>query len=155
MRICRLSERPDAVPLVARWHHAAFGALNPSRTLAQRVRWLEDSLQGSDLPLTLLACTADGVPAGCASLTAGTLTHAHLTPWLSLVYVRPESRLAGIGSALALRAAAECARSGHARLHLFTPRHEQLYRRLGWATFDRAEVNAVPVAVMEKCVRWT
>jgi GNAT superfamily N-acetyltransferase len=155
MRIRRLSDRPDMVPLVARWHHAAFGALNPSRTLEQRLAWLEGSLCGNDLPLTLLACTAEGVPAGCASLTAGTLTHPHLTPWLGLVYVRPELRRAGVGSALALRAAAECARSGHARLHLFTPHHERLYRRLGWATFERTEVNAVPVAVMEKCVRWT
>ena len=154
MRIDPLARHPAAVPRVARWHHEAFGALNPARTLAQREQWLRETLDAEDLPLTLLALAADGTPAGCASLTAATLTHGHLGPWLSMVYVRPEHRGAGIASALARRAAAECARMGHAKLFLFTPHHERLYAQLGWRTFDHATVGPLQVAVMEKGVQW-
>jgi len=39
-----------------------------------------------------------------------TITHKHLTPWLSSVYVPGEFRGRGIASALSLRALAEAAR---------------------------------------------
>jgi len=43
---------------------------------------------------------------------------------------------------------------GFATLFLFTPRHERLYSRLGWATFDHADVSGLRVAVMERSLRW-
>jgi GNAT superfamily N-acetyltransferase len=155
MRIDPLIRHPAAMPLVARWHHEAFGALNPARTLGQREQWLRDALDGEALPLTLLALAADGTPAGCASLTTGTLTHGHRGPWLSMVYVQPEHRRMGVASALAQRAAAECARLGYAKLFLFTPHHERLYARLGWRTFDHATVGPLRAAVMERGVQWS
>lgn len=154
MRIDHLADRLGWIPAIAGWHHSAFGAFNPTKTLEQCVEALRESLCRDTLPLTLVAHADDGTPMGCASVVVTSLTHRHLSPWLSMVYVAPEHRGQGVASALAQRAAAECARLGFAELHLFTPRSESLYARLGWETFDRTLINGAAAAVMKRNVRW-
>ena len=90
---------------------------------------------------------------GSASILATTLTHKHLSPWLSSVFVHPEYRGKRIASALSMRACAEAARLGFERLYLFTPRSETMYARLGWTTFDLATHSGVSLAIMERNVR--
>jgi len=70
---------------------------------------------------------------GSASILPATITHQHLTPWLSSVYVPEAHRGKGIASALSRRAASEAGKLGFDRLYLFTPRSEALYARLGWS----------------------
>jgi GNAT superfamily N-acetyltransferase len=88
-----------------------------------------------------------------ANVLATTLTHKHLSPWLSAMFVPPRHRGKGIGSTLALTAAAEAARLGFDAIYLFTPHNESLYARLGWATFDRALLNGTPVVLMARSTR--
>jgi predicted GNAT family acetyltransferase len=64
---------------------------------------------------------------GTANVLATTLTHKHLSPWLSSVIVPPEHRGKGIASVLALSAASEASRLGFDTIYLFTPRNEALY----------------------------
>jgi GNAT superfamily N-acetyltransferase len=153
MRIDHLIDHPAWMRTVAEWHHEAFGHLNPDKTMPERLRGLA-SMQRDALPLGLIAHSADGTPLGCASVVRRTLTHDELGPWLSAGYVPPGHRGQGIASALAERAVGECARLGFADLFLFTPHHEALYRRLGWAAFDHALVNQIPAAVMRRRVGW-
>lgn len=150
MQIDYLARHAAFVPTVAAWHHEQFGYLNPAVTLAQRTERLRQSLDTQTLPLTLLALTDTGEPVGSTSITPATLTHAHLTPWLSSMFVCPGHRGAGIASAMARRALAECVRLGAEKLFLFTPHNESLYARLGWKTFDTANINGTPVAVMAR-----
>jgi GNAT superfamily N-acetyltransferase len=154
MRIDYLADHPQWMQTVAEWHHAAFGHLDPSKTLPERLRLLTTSMQRDALPLGLVAYAADGTALGCASLVRSTFTHRDLGPWLSAVYVEPGHRGRGIASALAERAAAECARLGFAALYLFTPHNEALYRRLGWESFDRTRINETPAVVMKRWIRW-
>jgi predicted N-acetyltransferase YhbS len=138
------------LPVIAAWQQTEFGYLAPSITVEQREARLRESLHGAGLPLTLVALTEDGSPAGAATLAARTITHPHLTPWLSTVVVPPAYRGRGIASALSLHVADAAARLGFPTIHLFTPHNESLYRRLGWVTIETAQVGGTPVAIMAR-----
>src|SRR6478609_8131709 len=96
-----LADQEMHLPQVAQWQHAQFGYLNPAGTLEQRVSRLRDALHRDRVPMALIA-VSEGELVGSASLLAATLTHQHLTPWLSSVFVPPEMRGRSIASALSL-----------------------------------------------------
>ena len=151
IRIEYLADHEIHLPQVAQWQHAQFGYLNPAGTLEQRAGKLRDALHRDRVPMALIATSEDRL-VGSASILAATLTHPHLTPWLSSVFVPPEMRGRSIASALSLRAADEAARLGFKTLYLFTPHSESLYARLGWKTFDRTVHNGQPLTLMERPV---
>ena len=102
--------------------------------------------------MALIAVSEDGQLVGSASILVATLTHQHLTPWLSSVFLPPEMRGRSIASALSLRAAGAAARLGFKMRYLFTPHNESLYARQGWKTFDRTVHNGQPLTLMERPV---
>lgn len=144
-----LENHPGIIPLVAEWQHEFFGYLSPQVTIEQRVLRLQRTAIQHALPLTLVALTNEGDLQGAASLVPGTITHQHLTPWLSSVFVVPAYRNRGIASALTQRIASEAGRFGFSRLYLFTPHNESLYANLGWQTIDSAQLEQVSAVVME------
>ena len=73
-----------------------------------------------------------------------------LTPWLAGVFVKPQFRGKGIGSALVRRIEAEGRSLGVSTLHLYTPNAESLYERLGWSLTERCEYRNTNVVVMSK-----
>jgi predicted N-acetyltransferase YhbS len=149
-RIEHLAACPEHLARVAAWQHTEFGYLNPAICLEQREERLRESLSATGLPLTMVAVSDDGDPVGAATLLPRTITHPHLTPWLSTVVVPPASRGRGIASALSLRLALEAGRFGFPAIYLFTPRNESLYRHAGWTTIETADVNGTPVAIMAR-----
>ncbi|MFZ6643805.1 GNAT family N-acetyltransferase [Undibacterium sp. TC4M20W] len=100
--------------------------------------------------MTLLALSSDDQMFGVAGILASTLTHQHLTPWLSAVFVPAQFRGKGIASALSLRAAEEARSIGFDHFYLFTPRNESLYARLGWQTIENARLDNTPVTIMSR-----
>jgi len=147
-----LADHDVHLPQVAQWQHAQFGYLNPAGTLEQRADRLRDALHRDRLPMALVAVSEEGRLVGSASILAATLTHQHLTPWLSSVFVPPEMRGRGVASALSLRAVGEAARLGFETLYLFTPHSQSLYARLGWKTFDSMVHNGQPLTLMQRPV---
>ena len=152
MKIEYLADHPALVPIVAAWQQTEFGYLTPTVTLEDRAERLRGSLQKDALPMALVALDGDGAPMGSAGILSATITHKHLTPWLSSVYVPGEHRGKGIASALSLRAVDEAAKLGFDRLYLFTPRSETMYARLGWKTFERIEYDGRPLVLMQRSV---
>ena len=150
MRIEYLADHEEHLSTVAAWQQTEFGYLNPSITIEQRRSRLREALQKEGLPVTLIAISKDGTPVGFASVLSKTITHMHLTPWLSTIVVPPEHRGKGIASALSLRAAAEAARLGFDSVYLFTPRNESLYQRLGREILERSTHNGLPIAIMSR-----
>ncbi len=102
--------------------------------------------------MALIALGENGTPLGSAGILPATITHKHLTPWLSSVYVPDEHRGKGIASALSLRAVDEAAKLGFDRLYLFTPHSETMYARLGWKAFERIEYDGRPLVLMERSI---
>jgi predicted N-acetyltransferase YhbS len=142
------------IPTVAAWQHAEFGYLSPGGSVKQRAERLRSAGDKSRLPISLVALEDSGQGiVGSAAIAATTLTHKHLTPWLSSVFVPPEQRGKGIASKLSLAAIAEAARLGFEKIYLFTPKNEALYARLGWESFEHAAINGVPVCLMACAVR--
>jgi predicted N-acetyltransferase YhbS len=152
-RITYLADCPQHLAVIAEWQQTEFGYLNPSITIGQREARLRDSLQDTSLPLTMVAVSEDGAPAGAATLLPRTITHTHLTPWLSTVVVPPAYRGRGIASTLALRIACEAARLGFPTIYLFTPHNESLYRRAGWEAIETVDVNGTPSTIMARSTR--
>jgi predicted N-acetyltransferase YhbS len=150
MIIQYLADHPQHLPAVAAWQQAQFGYLTPTATLEDRTERLRRSLQKDTLPMAFIALSESGALLGSAGILAATITHKHLSPWLSSVYVPGEFRGNGIASALSLHAIAEAARLGFDQLYLFTPHNETLYARLGWSTFERIGYNGVPLTLMER-----
>ena len=148
IRIEQLIDFRSCIPTVAAWQQQEFGYLNPNGTVEQRIERLGAARDPKNLPISLVALSEEQDLVGSASVAATTLTHKHLSPWLSSVVVPAEHRGKGIASKLALAAVMEARRLGFDKIYLFTPRNEQLYARLGWATFDRTEINGVAVCLM-------
>lgn len=143
-----LENHHGLIPLVAEWQHQLFGYLSPQLTMGERLLRVQRTAIRHALPLTLVALTAEGSLQGAASLVPGTITHQHLTPWVSSVFVVPAFRNQGIASALTQRLASEASRFGFSRMYLFTPRNESLYARLGWQTIDSLQLEQVHAKVM-------
>lgn len=150
MRIEYLADHTALVPVIAMWQQSEFGYLTPSVTIEQRIARLQQSSQKGALPTTLLALSSDDEIVGVASILATTLTHKHLTPWLSTVFVPVELRGKGIASALSLRAVEEAHALGFDQLYLFTPHNESLYARLGWLAMEKASLDNTPVTIMRR-----
>ena len=144
-----LARHERHLPLVAEWQHGEFGYLNPADTLQGRMTRLRSALRTDGLPLCFIAVSG-GRLLGAASIMPSTVTHQHLSPWLSSVFVPAEHRGNGIASALALWAVGEARRLGHEMLYLFTPRNEALYARLGWHTIDSATHRGTLLTIMER-----
>jgi predicted GNAT family acetyltransferase len=154
IRIEHLLDHKHYIATIAAWQQAEFGYLSPQGTVGQRVKRLSSASNQDQLPISLVAISGDqdGL-AGSANIMATTLTHKHLSPWLSSVFVPAEQRGNGIASKLSLAAISEAGRLGFDKIYLFTPRNESLYARLGWETFDHAVLNGVPVCVMARATR--
>jgi predicted N-acetyltransferase YhbS len=147
VRIEHLADHPQHLAALAAWHQAQFGYLNTSVTVEQRMERLRASAQKGKLPMTFVA-VCEGQLLGSASLLPQTITHSHLSPWLSSVYVAPDHRNKGIGSALVRHVVQEAAGMGMDKVYLFTPNSEALYARLGWKALEHTEYQGHRLTIM-------
>jgi predicted N-acetyltransferase YhbS len=145
-----LARHEQHLPLIAEWQMAEFGYLNPADTLADRMTRLARALQTAALPLALVALSEEGEPVGAASLQVSTVTHDHLSPWLSSIVVPSCYRGQGVASALALSAVKQARRLGFGELYLFTPHNEALYARLGWQRLEVTVHRGTRLIIMSR-----
>lgn len=132
---------------VAAWIWAEWARHEPGVSRADSDATVHAALQGGDLPHFIVA-RVDGAPVGCASVVAHDLpTRPDLGPWLANVYVRPDWRGRGLGTALAVHATAYGARLGDV-LYLYTAGSTALYTRLGWRAFDTGHYAGRPIAIL-------
>jgi predicted N-acetyltransferase YhbS len=100
--------------------------------------------------LTLVAFSGEQ-PVGSASLKIQEMdTHTHLIHWLGNVYVLPEYRNKGIGSALVRRSVEEATRLSVEDLYLHTPDQEKMYSRLAWTVIERTHYRGLDVVIMKR-----
>lgn len=149
LRVARLSEHPQAIEQLARWHYAQWGPANPANNVERRIARLQGHLVPGRVPQTFVAFD-DGLLLGSASLVAADLPNRDdLSPWLASVYVDPPHRGRGVGAALVNRVADEARALGLPALYLFTPDRAAFYARLGWTAVELDQWNGTQVTVME------
>ena len=128
-----LRDRPDVVPVLARWLKAAFSPNRAHVTLEViEARLRAEPTAGDAFPITWVAF-AGAEPIGCARFVAA--DHAdrpELTPWLASVYVSPDWRRRGIASGLVRAVQTTAQDAGYSALYLYTPDQAKLYARLGF-----------------------
>jgi GNAT superfamily N-acetyltransferase len=143
-----LADHPEFIPVLAGWHHQEWAYLRPGDTLEARTERLRAECGRGEIP-TVFVALEDGNLLGSAMLIEHDMdTRMELAPWLAGVFVAPDYRHRGIGSAL-VRRVVQCAKSlGIKRLYLYTPSAERLYSQLGWSFLERTSYQGTEVAIM-------
>jgi GNAT superfamily N-acetyltransferase len=134
MQIKFLADYPHFAEPLAHYHYEEWKDILPWWTQAAALMELRDHTQRRTIPTTLVAVEADQL-LGSASLAHEDPTEedlpglASLTPWLASVFVTPERRGQGVGSALVEAVTALAQTLNVPRLYLFTAGQEAFYVR--------------------------
>jgi GNAT superfamily N-acetyltransferase len=154
--VSALSDYPEFVPVVARWHWQEWGHTDPGGTLAAWTAGLARQAGADRIPGTLVA-VAERAPVGAVCLVEGDMPGheavAGLSPWIKGLYVDQPARHQGYGALLMSRCETWAAALGHEVLYLYTERGsgaEQLYKRLGWQIIRHDQYDGIAVSVMRK-----
>ena len=159
MQIDALADHPSFIPTLAQWHHEQWKHLNPGDTVEERIARLQAHLGKGQIPATFVALSHPDGPGsereraqvlGSASLIAHDMdTHPEFSPWLASVFVAPQHRGQGIGTALVRRIGEEARTLGVSRLYLFTtPDKHKFYARLGWSLIESTRYRGYQQIVM-------
>ena len=100
------------------------------------------------IPETFVALEGDTVVGAASIIEEDMETRKELSPWLAEVYVAPEFRNRGIGTALVRAIMQEAKSIGVRRLYLFTPDKVAFYQHLGWEVLERTEYYGKTMTIM-------
>lgn len=136
-----LKDYPHYAPILGLW---AYKEWYGNRDIAPDTVIKSYQVRTNDtiLPIAMIALE-DGAPAGMVSLKENDLwCRKDLNPWLASLYVLPEYRSRGTGSALISNLIKYSKKLGIKRLYLFTWEHlNGFYSRRGWNYLDIAPGN--------------
>jgi GNAT superfamily N-acetyltransferase len=147
--IVSTTDRPDLVPLVARWLWSEFWHRD-GHSLEETRSAVQHSVTARPMPRTFIAL-ADDEPVGTASLAAQDLsTRPELSPWLAGVYVEEHARGHGVAGHLIAAVEAECRALSIPTLWLYTHNAERVYARAGWKTVEAFQHRDKPYVLMRR-----
>jgi GNAT superfamily N-acetyltransferase len=147
--IVSTSERPDLVPLVARWLWDAFWRRD-GYSFESTLKAVEESVPAQPMPRTFILLVEDE-PVGTASLVADDLDERpDLTPWLAGMFVVSHARGQGYAARLIAAVEEECRKGSISTLWLYTNTAERLYARVGWKTVETILHGGKPFALMRR-----
>ncbi|PPD45228.1 MAG: hypothetical protein CTY16_10470 [Methylobacter sp.] len=137
MNISLLTDHPEFIETLAPLVAKHWKPILTEETTESRVAKFRTHLNYDTLPIAWVA-HSDTQVFGTAALRVDDLPgYEHLTPWLGGVFVVPEFRKHGVGTALC-SAVEQHAREifGISKLYLFTLDSQELYKNLGWSMFE-------------------
>jgi GNAT superfamily N-acetyltransferase len=154
MNCVLLADRPDAVPVVARWYYEEWGRDVPDNSPEICAAWLAPQINRERAPLHLVAVNGAGI-LGTATIKLREMEQfPEREHWLGAVFVAPEFRGRGVAEALSKRAIELAAELGMSELFLQTDRLDGgLYARVGFSPLERAQSDDHEVLVMRKGLR--
>lgn len=148
IKIDLLTNHPDLIPKIAEWQFHEWGDLHQNDSIRRRIEKLRAHFNDTHIPLTFISL--DGPkPVGTAEIVIHDLpARKDLSPWLASVYVVPEYRNKGIGSALINTAVQKAKELNIPILYLFTWTQESLYKKLGWKVEERTKGFNKDIVIM-------
>jgi GNAT superfamily N-acetyltransferase len=150
-RFVALRDRPDLVPLVARWAHEEFWA-RLGKTFEEVERLFTPVQRETWLPRTFVLVDGE-TPVGMASITEHDLdSRRQWTPWLTAVAVDRAARGRGHSRTLVHFIEGFAREHGVETLWLYTWSAEALYAKLGWQAVERLEHNGREIVAMNKAL---
>jgi GNAT superfamily N-acetyltransferase len=138
--------RTPELAICARWRANAFSVLEASfeQELGSLELFAADQSNG-----VALVAKVDGEPCGTCLLVESEIEPNHdVSPWLAGLFVVPEHRRKGAGSALVRAIEAQARQRGVSRLYLYTTEAVEFYVRLGWTVLDRTKWKGFDTALM-------
>ena len=143
-----LADIQDAIPTVAQWYYEEWGKV-PGNSVTKMIERIKGKLNRDKPPFHILAVLEERV-LGVAQFKLREMSiYPEKEFWLGSLYVAPEFRGCGVGSALAQRIATIAKDFGVEEIYLQTEALDGgLYQNLGWHIIEETEYNNVRVAVM-------
>ncbi|GAB4346736.1 MAG: GNAT family N-acetyltransferase [Candidatus Abyssubacteria bacterium] len=148
MKIESLKLHPEFIPALAAWHHAEWAYLHDDDSVERRIAEFQAEFETDGIPKTFVAVSKTTLLGSASLLPHDMDTRMDLSPWLASVFVAPEHRNRGIGSALIKHVMLEAARLGYRTIYLFTPDRAPLYARLGWSHHETLKYHGHQVEIM-------
>lgn len=152
MDIRYLADCQRAIHQVAHWLFDEWGRSVSCSSVERGVALLQERLHRDQLPLTLVAMEGETVIGTVSLIHCDMETRPDLSPWLASLYVAPDRRRRGVGSALLEAALQEAKRLGIDSLFLFTDRCEALYVKHGWQKIESCIYRNREVVIMRRPV---
>lgn len=150
MQVSHIKYFQHWVPIIAKWIYDEWAYVYPQKSLQDIQKTLISRINEREMPITLVAHDERGI-LGTASLKAEDLDIApELTPWISSVYVHPDYRGEGIGTALAAEIERVARELGFTRLHLFNPLAQGIFEKLGWNLLKTSRYRGKELAILVK-----
>lgn len=150
MQISHIKYFQHWVPIIAKWIYDEWAYVYPQKSLQDIQRTLISRINEREMPITLVAHDERGV-LGTASLKAEDLEiSSELTPWISSVYVQPDYRGEGVGTALAGEIEKISGELGYRRIHLFNPISQGVFEKLGWTMVQTMQYGGKELAILAK-----
>jgi N-acetylglutamate synthase-like GNAT family acetyltransferase len=148
MNIDHLAKHPHLVPTLAQWVKGEWGHLCPDVAYEEYVSNFQRQAAHDRIPETFVALEGDALLGTASIIEHDMSTRMELSPWMASVYVAPEFRNKGVGSALVRTVMQEAGRLGLQRLYLITPDKVGFYSRLGWQVLETAAYRGENVTIM-------
>lgn len=150
MQISHIKYFQHWTPIIAKWIYDEWAYVYPQKSLQDIQRTLISRVNEREMPITLVAHDERGV-LGTASLKSEYLEiDPGLTPWISSVYVQPDYRGEGIGTALSAEIEKISAELGYRRIHLFNPISRGIFEKLGWTMVQTIQYGGRELAILAK-----
>ena len=150
MDIINLSERPDMIDTLAKWHFSEWGNLYPNETQGDFKSALQACLEPVPVPSTFIAIDNDILLGSISILHKDMDIDAPWTPWLASLYVNSDYRNQGIGKLLIQHLVDNCATHSINELYLFTPASRTYYENLGWKVIKSLCYHGQEVDIMHR-----
>jgi GNAT superfamily N-acetyltransferase len=148
IHIDHLANHRYALPEIVSWVHAEWGNLMPDISYSKLESQFKERLTPHVIPETFVAMRGDQIVGTASIVTHDLSTRMDLSPWLAAVFVLPEHRGMGVGSALVQAGVDEAGYLGLERFYLLTPDRISFYARLGWVKLFTTEYRGENVSVM-------
>lgn len=148
MQIIDLKDDKDSLPILAKWHQDEWYFLEPTETLQDRMARMERCLGDILVPSIFIAKENNALLGSAAIIEHDMDTRLDLSPWLAGVYVSENYRKKGIGSKLVLHVMDQAKKNGFNTLYLYTLKHSDFYRKLGWTVMQETEYKECPITIM-------
>jgi len=153
VQISYLIDYPEHIPQLAQWFFEEWGSILVDETLETRVTKFKTHMNREKLPIAWVAHAA-GQLLGTAALRVHDLEgREDLTPWLGGVFVGPDFRRQGIGTALCATVEDSARSLGAKTLYLFTHDKQAWYSRLGWTVLSPCVWHGLTIDIMSKQLR--
>jgi GNAT superfamily N-acetyltransferase len=134
---------------LAQWSLDEWNRDFPADTIDWYLNLYDEAERTDTLPI-VLAAFVDGEVAGTASvITDDELPDAtEPGPWLAAVFVAPQFRGQGVGTALATEAVERARAMEHVDIYLYTRSRMSMYERLGFTVLRQSQLGDHAVTVM-------